>query len=113
MILISILILFKIYYELKWLDLLLGIFKLETGKKEIASVSQKSLMYIVKRGTDDEVFYKKMREMGWEFTQVYGRGYLFEKRGEEVLVTKREYGKYSVYEIHGKSYFLTQIGKLA
>lgn len=113
LILVSIAIILKVYYELKLLDLAMGIFKLEKGKKDIAGVSQKSLMYIVRNGTSDEVFFDKMAEMGWSFVQAYGRGYLFERDGEEVLATKRHHFKYAIYEIQNKAYFLSKVDKLA
>lgn len=113
LILMSIAIILKVYYELKLLDLVVGIFKLEKDKKDIASVSQKSLMYIVRKGTSDEVFFDKMQEMGWTFVQAYGRGYLFERDGEEVLATKRHHFKYSLYEIQNKEYFLSRVEELA
>ncbi len=113
LILMSITIILKVYYELKLLDLLVGIFKLEKDKKDIASVSQKSLMYIVRKDTSDDVFFEKMQEMGWTFVQAYGRGYLFERNGEEVLATKRHHFKYAIYEIQNKDYFLSRVDELA
>ncbi len=110
---ITILILLKIYYELKLLDLMVGICKLELGGKSIASVSQKSLMYIMRSDDDENIFYAKMNAMGWKLSGIYGRGYLFENRGEEVLVTKRRHFIYSVYEIQGKQFFMDRIGELA
>ena len=113
LILMSIAIILKVYYELKLLDLVVGIFKLEKDKKDIASVSQKSLMYIVRKDTSDDVFFEKMQEMGWTFVQAYGRGYLFERNGEEVLATKRHHFKYGIYEIQNKDYFLSRVDELA
>ena len=113
LILMSIAIILKVYYELKLLDLIVGIFKLEKDKKDIASVSQKSLMYIVRKDTSDDVFFEKMQEMGWTFVQAYGRGYLFERDGEEVLATKRHHFKYAIYEIQNKDYFLSRVDDLA
>ncbi len=111
--LMSIAIIVKVYYELKLIDLIVGICKLEKDKKEIARVCQKTLMYIVHKDTQDEVFFNKMEEMGWRFVQAYGRGYLFERNGEEVLATKRFHFKYAVYEIQNKDYFLSKVENLA
>lgn len=113
LVLMSVAIILKVYYELKLLDLLVGVFKLEKDKKDIASVSQKSLMYIVRKDTSDDVFFNKMDQMGWTFVQAYGRGYLFERNGEEVLATKRHHFKYSIYEIQNKDYFLSRVESLA
>jgi len=113
LVLMSIAVILKVYYELKLLDLVVGIFKLEKDKKDIASVSQKSLMYIVRKGTSDDVFFDKMQDMGWSFVQAYGRGYLFERDGEEVLATKRHHFKYGIYEIQNKDYFLSKVEELA
>jgi len=108
LILMSIAIILKVYYELKLIDLAVGIFRLEKDKKDIARVSQKSLMYIVRKSTSDDVFFNEMQEKGWDFVQVYGRGYLFERNGEEVLATKRHHFKYAIYEIQNKEYFLAR-----
>ena len=113
LVLMSVAIILKVYYELKLLDLLVGVFKLEKDKKDIASVSQKSLMYIVRKDTSDDVFFNKMDQMGWTFVQAYGRGYLFERNGEEVLATKRHHFKYCIYEIQNKDYFLSRVEALA
>ncbi len=105
-------ILMKVYYDLKLIDLVIGIFKLEGQGKRIARVNQKTLMYIVRKGTDDTLFIRKMERMGWKFIAAYGRGYLFDKEGEEVLVTKRNHLRYTIYEIQNKPFFMDHTEKL-
>jgi hypothetical protein len=95
---------FIVYYELKLLDLLIGIFKIEKLNQKIAKVSFKSLMFITKEN-DDEAFIDEMRRLGWKFKNVYGRGYLFEKSREEVIAVKREHFNYTIYEVSPKTFF--------
>lgn len=98
----------KLYYETKLLDLTLGIFNIEFGGKNIHRVSCKSLMYIMKNSEPDQLFTEEMKADGWQLTDVYGRGHLFEKNGEEILVIAREHlGRYKVFEIQNKHYFLS------
>jgi len=94
----------KIYYELKWMDLTLGIFKIEKEKKKIAKVKCKSLMFITLIGEDEDTFKDEMETYGWSFYSKYGRGYLFARNGEEVLAVRKEhFGRYAVYEIQNKT----------
>jgi len=98
----------KMYYEAKLLDLTIGIFNLEFGGQNISRVSCKSLMYIMKNSEPDQLFTEEMKADGWTLTDVYGRGHLFEKNGEEILVIAREHlGRYKVFEIQNKHYFLS------
>ena len=98
----------KMYYEAKLLDLTIGIFNLEFGGKNIHRVSCKSLMYIMRNSEPDQLFTEEMKADGWQLTDVYGRGHLFEKNGEEILVIAREHlGNYKIFEIQNKHYFLS------
>jgi len=97
----------KAYYESKLLDLTLGILGLEFWNTNIHRVSCKTLMYITKTDVDPQVFIDEMAQKGFEAGEVYGRGHLFSKEGEEILVIEKEYmGRYRVYEIQNKHYFL-------
>jgi len=94
------------YYELKLLDISIGIYKLEIEGKKIAKVSKKSLIYIMKSREPRETFMDKMDSLGWKYYDSYGRGYLFTKEGEEILAIKSSYfGRYTVYEIYNDKYF--------
>lgn len=105
-ILLSVTALAIAYYELKLLDISIGIYKLEIEGKKIAKVSKKSLIYIMKSKEPKEVFMDKMDSLGWKYYDSYGRGYLFTKDGEEILAIKSSYfGRYTVYEIHNDKYF--------
>lgn len=98
----------KMYYEAKLLDLTIGVLNIEFGDKNIYRVSCKSLMYIMKNTEPDQVFTEEMKEQGWKLTDIYGRGHLFEKEGEEILVIAREHlGRYKIFEIQNKHYFLS------
>lgn len=98
----------KMYYEAKLMDLTIGIMNIEFGNKNIYRVSLKSLMYIMMKEEPDQVFIEEMKANGWKLTDIYGRGHLFEKNGEEILVIAREHlGRYKVFEIQNKHYFLS------
>lgn len=98
----------KMYYEAKLLDLTIGVFNLEFGGKNISRVQCKSLMYIMRNTEPDQLFTEEMKLNGWTLTDVYGRGHLFEKNGEEILVIAREHlGRYKVFEIQNKHYYLS------
>ncbi len=100
--------LLKIYYESKWLDITIGIFSIEFANQPIGKVSCKSLMYIMNAKQDETLFFEEMRRNGWILSEVYGRGHLFEKSGEEILViSKLVMNRYRVYEIQNKNYFLS------
>ena len=95
-----------VYYELKFFDMLLGAYRLETGTNRVARVSQKALIYIMRANQPDEVFFEEMEQLGWTYYDTYGRGYLFTKNGEEILATRsKQFGRYTVFEIHNERYF--------
>lgn len=95
----------KVSYELKWLDLLWGIFKVETKPHKVQRVSLKTLAYIAPIASEAE-FLVEMSELGWHFIKHYGRGMIFEKDGYEILITKREYfNRYAFYEVTTKEVF--------
>jgi hypothetical protein len=105
-ILLSVVAIAVLYYELKFFDILLGVYKLEVQGKRIARVSKKSLMYVMRRQDEEDLFTREMEKLGWQFFDQYGRGYLFTKQGEEILATKSQHlGRYTVFEIHNEKYF--------
>ena len=103
-ILISLTILIVVYYETKILDLFLGIFKIECLKEKISTVSLKSYRFITK-DSDIELLIEKMSSLGWKFNNSYGRGYLFSKNREEVLLVRKHHLNYYIYEVQGKEFF--------
>ncbi len=103
-IIISLTILVVVYYETKMLDLFLGIFKIECLKEKISTVSLKSFMFITKE-SDPEILIEKMNALGWKFNNSYGRGYLFSKNREEVLLVRKHHLNYYIYEVQGKEFF--------
>lgn len=103
-IIISLTILIIIYYETKMLDLFFGIFKIECLKEKISTVSLKSFMFITKND-DPEILIEKMNSLGWKFNDNYGRGYLFSKNREEVLLVRKHHLNYYIYEVQGKDFF--------
>lgn len=104
----------KIYYDLKLYDLTYGMFQLERKRKPLVLVSKKSITYISK-GTDmDEVLIEEMESNGWEYINKYGRGYLFNRGIEELVLFKKDYfGRYSVYEIEGTKSNKEEFRKMA
>ena len=96
----------KVSYELKWLDVTSGILKLETSKKKnIQNISMKSLAFIGLKGCENE-FVLKMQNMGWSFIKHYGRGMIFEKEGYEILITKKNYfNRYLFFEVTTREIF--------
>lgn len=98
----SVFVMIVIYYEMKIFDLLLGIFKIEFLNQKISKVSLKSFMFITK-DSNESILIDKMDDLGWKFINLYGRGYLFTKDGEEVVLVKKKHLRYSVYEIQCKN----------
>lgn len=104
----------KVYYELKFWDLTVGMFKLEKQKKDAVLVSKKSIM-LISKGTDkDEEMIEEMADYGFEYVNKYGRGYLFVRDDEEIVLFKKDhFGKYSVYEIEGSKATKDELRSLA
>ena len=103
---LSVIVIVLVYYELKFFDIVIGIYQLESKNKKIARVSKKSLIYIMRSKEKEELFIHEMDLLGWKFYDAYGRGYLFTKNGEEILATQsKRFGRYTVYEIHNEKYF--------
>ena len=94
----------KIYYDLKYYDLTLGVFYIEFDKKEIVLISKKSLMFVTKFDESNDIVVEEMQELGWKFIDKYGRGLLFVKDGEEIVLFKKDYfGRYSIFEIEANA----------
>lgn len=96
----------KASYELKYLDVATGICRLETSRKgQIQRISMKSLSFVGYIDSED-AFILRMQEMGWHFLKHYGRGMIFEKDGYEILITKRNYfNRYLVFEVTTREIF--------
>ncbi len=93
----------KVYYELKWYDLLLGILKIQWSKKPIALVSQKTLMFVTKKENAEVSLKKAMEANGWTFVDRFGMGYIFSNEDEELLLKRRDFSfGYVVFEIYPK-----------
>ena len=105
-ILITIILIIKVSYELKWLDVASGILKLETSKKKsIQNISMKTLAFIGLKDCEND-FIIKMHGMGWNFVKHYGRGMIFEKEGYEILITKKTYfNRYVFFEVTTREIF--------
>jgi len=106
-IIVSLTLLMVVYYETKMMDLFLGIFKIECLKEKISTVSLKSFMFITKE-EDSELLIQKMNSLGWRFNNNYGRGYLFSKNREEVLLVRKHHLNYYLYEVQGKEFFVSR-----
>lgn len=95
----------KAAYELKWFDVILGIFKIETGGTKVQNISVKSFAFVCK-STDENYFIDFMTSKNWVYVRSYGRGLLFEKDGYELIITKNQFfGRYSFYEVTSKTVF--------
>lgn len=91
----------KIYFELKWYDLLIGILKLQDKKKRIALVSKKTLMFITKDSKPEEALIEVMAKNGWRYVDQFGMGYVFSSGEEELLLKRRNFNfGYVVFEIY-------------
>lgn len=95
----------KVSYELKWIDVILGITKLESSPESIQRISFKGMSYIT-RCDREEAFMSYMNSKGWRFVKQYGRGLLFDKEGYEIVITKRDVlNRYSFFDVASKSIF--------
>lgn len=95
----------KSAYELRWFDVLIGIFKIETRDTKIQSISLKSFAFICKVDNED-AFIQFMAEKDWTYIRRYGRGLLFEKDGYELIVThNRFFNRYAFFEVSSKAVF--------
>ena len=105
-VLFTILAIVKVSYELKWLDIISGVFKIESNKtKKIQKISLKTLSYIGLIDSESE-FLDIMKSMNWNFIKHYGKGMIFEKEGYEVLITKRNYfNRYLFFEVTTREIF--------
>ncbi|SCZ82024.1 hypothetical protein [Acidaminobacter hydrogenoformans] len=105
-VLLFILTLLKIYYELRFFDLMLGIYEVERHQKKAALVSKKALMFITKKSEADSAIKERMSELGWTYVDTYGNGYIFSNEDEEILLRRHDYAiGYSTFEIQpGKEY---------
>lgn len=96
----------KVYYELKWYDLLLGITKLTIGGKEIALVSQKTLMFVTKKANAEEALKHVMAKNSWNFVDRFGMGYIFTNGEEELLLKRRDFSfGYVVFEVYPREQY--------
>lgn len=91
----------RIYFELKWYDLLLGVIKLQNKNKRIVLVSQKTLMFITKDRNPEEALIEVMGKNGWQYIDKFGMGYVFSSEEEELLLKRRNFNfGYVVFEIY-------------
>lgn len=91
----------KVYYELKWYDLLIGISKLSFGRKKIVLVSQKTLMFVTRKADAENAIKEVMLKNGWVFVDKFGMGYVFSNEDEELLLKRRDFSfGYVVFEVY-------------
>ena len=102
---ITFLFILKLSYEMKWLDLLMGIIKLEANEDSVQNVSFKSFAFISHAGSELP-FLRMMEEKGWRFIKHYGRGMIFDKEGYEILISKSTFfNRYAYYEVTTREIF--------
>lgn len=112
-ILIFMIIMLKLFKQLKFFSMLDAVMKLESGNKPVVKVKYRDLLFVSKKSEEDEVFIEEMEKVSWDFVGKYGRGYVFEQDGEELFVHKRQFlGLYDVYSIGNKEYFYSKTSSL-
>lgn len=110
---VFIVVMVKVYCDLKTSRLIQAILDVESGKKKISRVNYKSLMYIMKKGTDEAIFFSEMGKLGWHFVDNYGHGYIFEKDGEELFTYRKcFFNLYDVFSIKNEDYFVSRTSEL-
>ena len=108
-----IVVMLKLFKQLKFFSMLEAVMKLESGSKPVVSVRYRDLLFIAKKSEEDEIFINEMDKISWSFVGKYGRGYVFEQDGEELFVHKRQFlGMYDVYSIGNKEYFYSKTSAL-
>jgi len=108
-----IVVMLKLFKQLKFFSMLDAVMKLESGNKPVIRVKYRDLLFVSKKSEEDEVFVAEMEKISWKFVGKYGRGYVFEQDGEELFVHKRQFlGLYDVYSIGNKEYFYSKTSAL-
>lgn len=93
--------LLKIYYELRLFDLTLGILEVERHNKRAALISKKALMFITRKNDAETAIKDRMKELGWEYVDTFGHGYVFSNEDEEILLKRTDYAiGYSTFEVY-------------
>lgn len=99
-IILFLMLMIKVYYELKLIDLIMGIYNIEVKRKKIALISNKTLMFIARKNDADDLLIDEMKKFGWEYVNQFGNGYIFSNSDEEILLKKKNYLiGYTVFEI--------------
>jgi len=114
-IIVFIVVMLKLFKQLKFFSLLDAVMKLESGNKPVVKVKYRDLLFVSKKTGEDEieVFTEEMEKISWNFVGKYGRGYVFEQDGEELFVHKKQFlGLYDVYSIGNKEYFYSKTSAL-
>lgn len=103
----------KVYYELKWYDLILGISKLTFSDKKIALISKKTLMFVTKKSDAHQSLIEIMSKNGWSFVEQFGMGYIFTSDGEELLLKRRDFAfGFVVFEVYPREEFRKRFSDL-
>jgi hypothetical protein len=78
-----------------------GIIRLEGGEDEVIKEKSKDKIFLVTKPEDEDIKIENyLRNFDWDFLESYGRGHIYEKKGEEILVRKKNFlGHYFIYEI--------------
>jgi hypothetical protein len=85
-------------YYFKLMEIIFAMLALEVGKKELVTISRKNLFFIMRKSGNLSAVIGEMENLGWTFTNRYGRGLIFSRHGEEiVLIEKSVVGRYKIY----------------
>lgn len=103
---LTILILVKVAYDLKWFDVAAGILRLEQDKKaKVKRFSVKTLSFVT-FVDGEQYFIDELARLGWSYFRHYGRGMIFVKEGYEILIQKKTFfGRYNFYEVATREVF--------
>lgn len=105
--LLATLVMWHLFVNLKIAEVMAAIVILEGGKEKVITLSRKNLFFISKLRTPVEHLYEKMQSLGWQYVAQFGRGMVFSRDGEEVVLMKQIIlNRYAVYVL--KSAFRNQ-----
>lgn len=82
-------------------NIIKGIIRLEGNEGEVIKEKSKDKIFLITKPEDEDIKIENyLRKYDWDFLEQYGRGHIYEKNGEEILVKKRKFfGEYYIYEI--------------
>ncbi|MEW9670606.1 hypothetical protein [Ammoniphilus sp. 3BR4] len=77
-----------------------AIIKLDTTNSDMIKVTEQpdEITYIARTSSGNKPFTNFMKTKGYQFKEQLGSGYIFEKNGEKLIVSSRQYtGNYTIW----------------